>query len=320
MKRDLAKGLGPILLLSAALALPAAATAQPGRYGYRAPYAGRPYSQTGIDGFISSEGGRCPSIRDHRSGRTYPLTGVTRELRPGDHVVLNARPVAGSTCGAGGSALQVLEIRTVWTDDGHGSAYFDARRDGSFGRFILSNRDRGGWYSDRYAYLRQGRTTPRGGPYGQDAGRYDRSRPYHDGQNGQGQYNRGPEPNAPNAPNAAPYDDGYAPNGQDDSNGQYDNYDNGGTPDDQYAPNAPNGSYDDRADRSGDNRQLITVDGTLDYNGACPAVRDGNGTSYDLAGQLGNHHDGDRVRVLGFAAGRSSCGGTALEVQEIRKR
>jgi hypothetical protein len=318
MKRDLAKGLGSVLLLSAALALPSAAAAQPGRYGNRAPYPGRSYGQTGIDGFISSEGGRCPSIRDHRSGRTYPLTGVTRELRPGDHVVLDARPVDGSTCGAGGSALQVLEVRTVWTGGDHGSAYFDARRDGSFGRFILSNRDRGGWYSDRYAYLRQGRTTPRGGPYGQDAGRHDRSRPYYDGQDDSGM----PPPNAlaPNAP--APNDDRYPPdtsydnsydNGQGGQGGQYDESDAPEAP-------APGGAYDDRTDRSGGDRQLITVDGTLDYNGACPVVRVGNGTSYDLAGDLGNHHDGDRVRVLGFAAGRSSCGGTALEVQEIRKR
>ena len=41
IKQNLAKGLGPVLLLSAALALPAAATAQPSRYGYGTPYSGR---------------------------------------------------------------------------------------------------------------------------------------------------------------------------------------------------------------------------------------------------------------------------------------
>ena len=160
-----AKGLGPVLLLSAALALPAAATAQPSRYGYGSPYSGRGGARS-IDGFVTFRGGSCPAIRDHRSGQSYFLSGNTRELRPGDHVVLGGRLVSGSSCGTRGPALQVLEIRTVWTGGDHRAAYFDARRDGSFERFILRSRDRGGWYADRYSYLRQGRGSRGGGRYG----------------------------------------------------------------------------------------------------------------------------------------------------------
>jgi len=325
--RGLAKVPGAVLLLAAALALPAAA--QP-RYGYQDPYAGRRYGGTqSVDGYISFEGGRCPAIRDHRSGQSYFLTGSTRELRPGDHVTLGARPVSGSTCGVRGPALQVLEIRTVWTSGNHRSAYFDARRDGDFGRFILRSRDRGGWYSDRYTYLRQGRA-PQGGPYGDRGDRYDRrgqydSPPYvppHAGpdqdrgpSDDRGQYDRRqPQPNES-------YDnpDSYPDN---DQGGQYD--DGGYAPDqgDVQQGDIPDGNEDRNIpeNRSRGNRQMITVDGTLDYDSSCPSVRGSDGKSYDLAGELGSYHDGDRVRVLGFVAGRSSCGGTALEVQEIRRR
>ena len=62
------------------------------------------------------------------------------------------------------------------------------------------------------------------------------------------------------------------------------------------------------------------MDGTLDFNGSCPAVRDRDGISYDLAGDLRGFHNGERVRVTGVLSGSSSCGGTALEIQEIRER
>ena len=307
-KRNLAKGLGPVLLLSAALALPAAANAQPSRYGYGTPYSGRGGTRS-VDGFVTFRGGSCPAIRDHRSGQSYFLTGNTRELRPGDHVVLGGRLTNASSCGVRGPALQVLEIRTIWTGGDHRAAYFDARRDGSFERFILRSRDRGGWYADRYSYLRQGRGPQGGGRYGAPYG----------------------APGAPDGrarPNDVPYDD---------DRGQYDQRPQ---PDDSYddeqitdpndgdyvAPNDTSDTYDqddrqdDRADRSSGNRQLITVDGTFEFDSTCPSLRGTDGKSYDLAGDLGNSHDGDRVRVRGFLAGRSSCGGTALEVQEIRRR
>jgi hypothetical protein len=298
-----AKGLGPILLLAAALALPAAAAAQPGRYG--GPYPDRYRSPRSIDGFITFQGGSCPAIRDHRSGQSYFLAGNTRELRPGDHVVLGGRSVSGSACGVRGPALQVLEIRTVWTAGDHRSAYFDARRDGSFERFILRSRDRGGWYADRYSYLRQGRGPQGGGRYGAPYGAPD---------------NRA-------RPDGVPYDDRGQSPGQPDDQGQYDQSPQPGDSyddeqrvepnDDGYA--APSDNYD-QEDRGSDSRQLVTVDGTFEFDSTCPSLRGTDGKSYDLAGELGNSHDGDRVRVRGFLAGRSSCGGTALEVQEIRRR
>jgi hypothetical protein len=333
-KRNLAKGLGPVLLLSAALALPAAATAQPSRYGYGSPYPGRNGGARSVDGFITYRGGSCPAIRDHRSGQSYSLAGGTRELRPGDHVVLSGSLTSGSACGTRGPALQVLEIRTIWTGGDHRAAYFDARRDGSFQRFILRSRDRGGWYSDRYTYLRQGRAPQGGGrygaPYGAPDGRarpndvpYDEDRGQYRGQaqgqpqgqaqgqpDDQGQYDQRPQPNEPNdsydnGPDR-PDDQGYvAPNDMNDTSDQGDR---------------PEDRQDDRADRSSGNRQLVTVDGTFEFDSTCPSLRGTDGKSYDLAGELGSSHDGDRVRVRGFLAGRSSCGGTALEVQEIRRR
>jgi hypothetical protein len=311
--RNTAKALGPVLLLSAALALPAASSAQSSRYGYGNPYSGRGGTRS-IDGVVTFRGGSCPTIRDHRSGQTVSLSGNTRELRPGDHVVLGGRLVSGSSCGVRGPALQVLESRTIWTGGDHRAAYFDARRDGSFDRFILRSRDRGGCYSDRYTYLRQGRA-PR------DGGRYD-SPPYSP------PYDRA-------RPDGAPYDDRGQYQGQPDDRGPVDRgqYDRQPQPDDSYddeqvVPNddgyAPDNTDDDRQavpqDRNGGNRRSVTIDGTFEFDSTCPSLRGTDGKSYDLAGELGNSHDGDRVRVRGFLAGRSSCGGTALEVQEIRRR
>jgi hypothetical protein len=300
-QRNLVKGITPVLLFTAALSLSSRAEAQ------YSPYRNRPYGssvQGTVDGFITAQSGRCPTLRDHRTNRTFYLVGNTRDLRPGDHVRLFERAARTNTCGAQAPTLEVLQVRTIWAGSQHRSAYFDVTRDGSLDRFIERSRNRGGWYADRYAYRQNG--GERYGQYGRDDDRY-------------GQYDRRPAPNAPNGP----YDDRYdrtPPN--DDRNGQYgDNsgqYDRNGQYDDQYDRN--DDRYDDdREDRSNDNRQLITVDGTLDYDGDCPSIRSGN-TSYDLAGDLGDFHDGDRVHVTGFAAGRSSCGGTALEIQDIRRR
>jgi hypothetical protein len=310
-RRGLANLLGAAPLLVAALALPGSASAQY-RPGYPSPYhGGYGYGQQGttVDGFITADRGRCLVLRDHQR-RTYYLSGDTDGLRPGDHVSLRERSLSRSSCGNDGPTLEVLDVRTVWTGGSHRSAYFDARRDGDFGRFLERSRDRGGWYSDRYSYMQRG-----GGPNG-TSGRYgDRDR-----------Y----EPNGPNGPNGR-YAPPYGPNGQAQPQPQYD-------PNNQYDPNGPgqydqNGQYNDDQrydqnappdngpyDRSGAAPQSISVDGTLDFNGSCPAVRDRGGVSYDLAGDLRSFHNGDRVHVTGVLAGSSSCGGTALEVQEIRRR
>jgi hypothetical protein len=296
MKRNLTKGFGPVLFLAAALALPAGASAQP-RYGYPPQTRGydRGYGPQGtVDGFISASRGRCLVLRDHQR-RTYYLSGDTSGLRPGDHVSLRERTLSRSYCGNDGPTLEVLDVRTVWNGGSHRTAYFDARRDGDFERFLDRSRDRGGWYSDRYSYRSRS---------GDRYGNRDRYQP-------NGQYAPPYDPNAQGQPQYDPND--QYDNGQSDQNGQYDN-------DQGYDQNSP--PDDDRYDRNSGsgNRQLISVDGTLEFDRSCPAVVDRNGTSYDLAGNLGNYHDGDRVHILGFVSGSSSCGGTALEVQEIRKR
>src|SRR5881227_1607369 len=153
MRRGLAKLLGTAPLLMAALALPASAQ-YPAQYrpGYPSPspYRGGygPGAQGTADGFITAERGRCLVLRDHQR-RTYYLSGDTDGLRPGDHVSVRERMLSRSSCGNDGPTLEVLDVRTVWTGGSHRSAYFDARRDGDFGRFVERSHDRGGWYSDR---------------------------------------------------------------------------------------------------------------------------------------------------------------------------
>jgi hypothetical protein len=310
------KLLGAVPLLAAVLALPASAQYRP---GYPAPYRGGGYgygTQGALDGFITADSGRCLVLRDHQR-RTFYLSGDTAALRPGDHVSLRGRTVSRSSCGANGPTLEVLDVRTVWTGGSHRSAYFDARRDGNFERFVERSRDRGGWYSDRYSYMQQGgdsygQYAPPNGPYGPGG-----QPPYPGGPQYQGQPQyQGPPQGAPDQgqPQYDPNDQ-YGPNGQ------------GQPPPPQYDPNGgqpeQNGQYDNPQgyDQNGaDSQQPVSVEGTLDFNGSCPAVRDGNGASYDLAGNLRGFHNGERVRVTGVLSGSSSCGGTALEIQEIRER
>lgn len=293
--------LGAVPLLALALALPA--SAQYYRPGYPSPYRGYGYGAQGtVDGFVTADRGRCLVLQDHQR-RTFYLSGNTDGLRPGDHVTVRERTLSRSSCGNDGPTLEVLDVRTVWNGGGHRSAYFDARRDGDFQRFLYRSRDRGGWYSDRYSYMQRG---------GEGYGRYgdrDRYAPPN-----------GPGPDSQYAP---PYD----PNGPGQAQPQYE-------PNDQYGPNGPGqppppqydpngGQYDQDYDQNGDDRggsQPITVEGTLDFNGSCPSVRDRNGASYDLAGDLRGFHNGQRVRVTGVLSGSSSCGGSALEIQEIRER
>jgi hypothetical protein len=311
VRSRVAKLLGAVPLF-AALALPASAQYRPG-YPAPSPYRGGygSGSQSIVDGFVTGDRGRCLALRDHQR-RTFYLSGDTDGLRPGDHVTVRERTVSRSYCGNDGPTLEVLDVRTVWNGGGHRSAYFDARRDGSFVRFLERSRDRGGWYSDRYSYMQRG-----GDRYGQH-GRYgDRDR-YAPPNGPNGQYAPPYDPNGPNGPGQPPQQPQYEPNDQYGPNGQ------GQPPPPQYDPNG--GQYDNQPsdDQNGDDRgappQSVSVDGTLDFNGTCPTVRDRNGTSYDLAGDLRGFHNGERVRVTGLLSGSSSCGGTALEIQEIRER
>jgi hypothetical protein len=265
--RALAQGSRLALLLGAALSLPACYV-ETRPYPHHGPYEDRDRYDRGqdqVDGFITAEG-RCPTFRDHRSGQVYSLAGNTRDLRPGDHVLLSEREIDGDPCGVQGPTLEVLRVDAVWRGDDHDSAYFDSRRDGDFETYISQNRGLGGWYADRYAYL-NGSGRP-----GRDGDRGDRD--------------RGREMNRD----------------QDmDRDNDRDNTDRD----------------TDRDNNGEDEHEALRVDGRLDLRGSCPAIHTPDGVSYDLDGNLGDFHDGDRVRVIGVLQGRSACGGRTLEVNEI---
>ena len=78
--------------------------------------------------------------------------------------------------------------------------------------------------------------------------------------------------------------------------------------------------YDDRYDRYDDrgNRDLISVNGVIDRGLYCTSIDGDNGERYALSGDLGDFRDGDRARVIGFVGGRSLCGARTIDVQEIR--
>lgn len=80
--------------------------------------------------------------------------------------------------------------------------------------------------------------------------------------------------------------------------------------------------YNDRYDRYDNrgNRDLISVNGYIDRGLACTSIDADNGERYALSGDLQDFRDGDHVRVIGFVGGRSLCGARTLEVQEIRGR
>jgi hypothetical protein len=239
-----------------------------------------PSGQQGqIDGFITFEG-RCPTIRNQETNEVFGLTGNVRALRPGDHVVLSERSVGGRSCGINAPTLEVLSIDVVWRGDSHRDAWFDAREDGDFDNFIAESRDRGGWYADRYAYL-----------HGSGAG------PGRPGPNDRDQ-DRGGYSNAPPAPPEGGYDRSAPPPPQD-----MDNHDR-----------------DSRGEDQGDDEENeeLSVTGKLDLGGSCPAIHTPDGDSWDLTGSLAGYQDGDRVRVLGYPAGRSACGGRALRVEEVQ--
>lgn len=101
--------------------------------------------------------------------------------------------------------------------------------------------------------------------------------------------------------------------------GRNDRYDR-----DRYDRDDRDGRYDrDRYDRSGydpDGRRSIILDGRLDDSGDCPVIRGDRGEYYDLVGDLNRFQDGRHVQVVGRDGLRSRCGGQAIEVTEIRYR
>jgi hypothetical protein len=281
--RVLARGAQLALLLGAALSLPACYV-ETRPYPHHGPYEDRDRYDRGqdqIDGFVTFEG-RCPTIRDHQSSQIYSLAGNTRDLRPGDHVLLSERETDSNPCGVQGPTLEVLRVDAVWKGDDHDSAYFDSRRDGDFETFISQNRGLGGWYADRYTYLNGGRP-------GRDGDRGDRDR---------GRYDNGAPPPPPQ------YDDRDREMNRDQDMDRDNNRNN-------------TGRDTDRDNNGEDEHEALRVDGRLDLRGSCPAIHTPDGVSYDLDGNLGDFQDGDRVRVIGVLQGRSACGGRTLEVNEI---
>jgi len=87
---------------------------------------------------------------------------------------------------------------------------------------------------------------------------------------------------------------------------------------DRYDDRYDDDRYDRYDDRS-DNR-VLTVDGRIDDRGRCTAIRGDRGEYYDLLGDLRGLGNGEHVRVIGYPGVRSSCGGQAIEIQEIRRR
>jgi hypothetical protein len=91
--------------------------------------------------------------------------------------------------------------------------------------------------------------------------------------------------------------------------GDFDSFDHGrfdrnsdryGRYDDRYD------EYDDRYDRGG---RLISVDGRLGGSSRCPSLRTDDGEVFGLSGDFEGHNPGDHVRVIGFFENRrSSCG------------
>lgn len=105
------------------------------------------------------------------------------------------------------------------------------------------------------------------------------------------------------------------------SDGDYGRYEDrydgrDGRYDDRYGDDR----YDDRYDDRGRNERLVSVDGRIDRGSRCDTLRADNGDRFGLAGDLRDYRDGERVRVTGFLGGRSACGSRTIDVQEIRDR
>lgn len=96
--------------------------------------------------------------------------------------------------------------------------------------------------------------------------------------------------------------------------GDFDNYHNrsawenrGRNP--QYDRDRYDDRYDDYDDRYEGNGRLISVDGRLGGSNRCPSLRTDDGEVFGLSGDLEGHDYGDNVRVIGFFENRrSSCG------------
>ena len=287
-RTSIALTLGSALVLTAALARPAAAAQIRVRVAARTPVY-TAYGESGslfaVEGTLTDEGRRCQALRD-RNGRLYNLVGDRFEgLEIGDHVTLLVRrvlPRYATACGPG-ATVRVGQVQAVWIGPGHSRALFDSRRDGAYTPYMMRERRA---TLDRY------------GRYDRD-GRYDR--------NGDGRYDdrdRGYD-----ARGQSTYDDSY----RGDRNGdgvydqdRYDRYDGDRSDDGSY------GREDDSY------RRVVSVTGRISSSGRCVTVRDRDGRTFALTGNLGRYGVGDTVKLVGVLGDDSECGPT-IDVQDVSR-
>jgi hypothetical protein len=115
-----------------------------GRYGARSNG-----QQEHLDGFVVDDRGECVLFREHRTGQIFALAGNVDEMREGDHLRYVGTHTYEDYCGSGYPTMNVREIKTVWSNDRHENAVFDANRHGSYSRWADRYSDRGR-YDDRY--------------------------------------------------------------------------------------------------------------------------------------------------------------------------
>jgi hypothetical protein len=101
-----------------------------GRYGYRSNGA-----QEHIDGFVVDDRGECVLLREHSTGQIFALAGNINDMREGDHIRYVGVHTYDEYCGTGYPTMEVREIKTVWDNDRHDHAIFDANRDGYYDRW-----------------------------------------------------------------------------------------------------------------------------------------------------------------------------------------
>jgi hypothetical protein len=101
-----------------------------GRYTYR----NNGY-QEHLDGFVVDDRGECILFREHRTGQIFALAGNIDDMREGDHIRYVGTHTYDEYCDSGYPTMNVREIKTVWSNDRHEHALFDANRHGSYDRW-----------------------------------------------------------------------------------------------------------------------------------------------------------------------------------------
>jgi hypothetical protein len=108
------------------------------------------------------------------------------------------------------------------------------------------------------------------------------------------------------------------------NDGRYDDR-NDGRYDDRYDGRYGSRNDDDRyydtyeRDNRGENGRLISVTGRLGGDRDCATLRDRDGRLFGLSGDLRHYDPGDTVKVIGFLQGGSRCGGANIDVEEITR-